>query len=172
MMAWAGFTSWSIEDIEAHTAALARGQELERVRVVAQTHVYRSSQPREVRLRWAKLALLANTRFHGDEPRAQARMRCQEFGLRTWVIEHLGTDADPDWNPEALAEDTLAALSLPPGPAEAAAANWRELPTEQIALLRRHKNLTGHVDRLIPHLPPGHARDQLHVWSEARKHLP
>ena len=99
-------------------------------------------------------------------------MHCQEFALRTWVIEHLGPDADPDWNPEALADDTLAALSLDPHQAESTAAHWRDLPREQIGALRRHKNLTAHVDRLIPNLQPGPAKDRLTTWASTRHQLP
>ncbi|RAG83780.1 hypothetical protein DN069_20260 [Streptacidiphilus pinicola] len=165
-------SSWSVEDVEAHMAGLSRGQELERVRVVAQTRVYRSTEPREVRLRWARLALAANERFHDNTPWAQARMCHQEFSLRSWVIEHLGPDADPDWNPQALATDTLAALPLDPHLAGSLARGWRELPIEQIGTLRRCKNLTAHVDRLMLHLPPGLIRDQLEAWASVRENLP
>ncbi|MEY9873270.1 hypothetical protein ABH931_002752 [Streptacidiphilus sp. MAP12-33] len=162
----------SIESVETHMARIPSKQELEQIREVAQSHAYRSEEPRGDRLRWAKLSLAANKRFHGDDPQAQARMRQQELMLRTWIIEHLGPDADSDWNPQALAEDTLAALTLEPGEAEAASADWRELPIEQIRLLRHHKNLTGHVDRLIPRLEPGQIKDQLAKWASVRAHLP
>lgn len=99
-------------------------------------------------------------------------MRSQEFALRTWVIEHLCTDTDPDWNPEALANDTLAVLSLEPRRAESVAAGWRDLPVEQIGDLRRHENLTAHVDRLMPSLPPGPIKDQLASWASVRQQLP
>ncbi|MFF2518851.1 hypothetical protein [Streptomyces sp. NPDC058086] len=166
------FSSWSIESLETHMVGLRRRQELERIRTVAQSHVYRSVQSRDVRLRWAKLSLAANRRFHGDGLWEQARMRSQEFALRTWVIEHLGTAADPAWNPEALANDTLAALSLAPRRAESVAAGWRDLPIEQIGDLRRHKNLTAHIDRLMPSLPSGPIKDQLASWASVRRHLP
>ncbi|MFI1168629.1 hypothetical protein ACH4UM_34955 [Streptomyces sp. NPDC020801] len=94
-------SSWSIESLETHMAGLGRGQVLERIRTVAQSHVYRSVQSRDAGLRWARLSLAANRRSCGDGVWEQALMRSQEFALRTWVIEHLGTDADPDWNPEA-----------------------------------------------------------------------
>ncbi|MFI2206731.1 hypothetical protein ACH47Z_39630 [Streptomyces sp. NPDC020192] len=165
-------SSWSIERLETHMAGLQRGQELERIRTVAQSHVYRSAESRDARLRWAKLSLAANRRFHGDGPWEQARMHRQEFALRTWVIEHLGTDADPDWSPEALANDTLAALSLEPRRAKSLAAGWRDLPIEQMGDLRRHKNLTAHIDRLMPSLPLGPIKDQLAGWSSVRQHLP
>ncbi|UYB39215.1 hypothetical protein SLV14_001682 [Streptomyces sp. Je 1-4] len=166
------FSSWSIERLETHMAGLQRGQELERIRVEAQSRVYRSVLPRVDRLRWAKLSLAANRRFHGDGPWEQARMRSQEFELRTWVIERLGADADPDWNPEALATDTLAALSLEPCQAESVTAGWRDLPKEKIGDLRRHKNLTAHINRLMPRLPPGPIKDQLARWASVRQYLP
>ncbi|MFE2508314.1 hypothetical protein ACFXC9_07555 [Streptomyces naganishii] len=161
-----------MESLEARLAGLQRGPELERIRTVAQAHVYRSAQSRESRLRWAKLCLAANRRFHGDGLWERARMRCQEFALRTWVIEHLGADADPDWNPEALANDTLTALVLEPCRAKRLAAGWRDLPIEQIGELRRHKNLTAHIGRLMPSLPPGPNRDRLASWASVRPHLP
>ncbi|WP_411137945.1 hypothetical protein [Streptomyces sp. C10] len=99
-------------------------------------------------------------------------MHSQEFALRTWVIERLGADADPDRNPEALATDTLATLSLEPGRAESVAAAWRDLPKEKIGDLRRHKNLTAHINRLMPRLPPGRIKDQLARWASVRQHLP
>ena len=165
-------SSWSIESFEAHLARLQRGQELERCRVVAQSHAYRSVEPRGVRLRWATLSLVANRRLHGDAPWEQARMQCQEFALRTWVIDHLGPDADPRWNPEALARDTLAALTLGLRQAESAAADWHNLPVEQIGALRRHKNLTAHIDRLLPNLDPGAIHERLAAWASALRQLP
>jgi hypothetical protein len=163
--------NWTIERLEAFAAA-QNGEELEQVRVIAQSHAYRSDEPRLVRLRWAKLSLHANQRMHGDSPWEQNRMTSQAFMLRTWVIEHLGPDADPDWNPEILAADTLAALTVDPDDAGTMSANWRDLPIEQIGELRRQKNLTAHLDRLVDLLQPGATKDRLVVWSEVRKLLP
>jgi hypothetical protein len=164
-------STWTIEDLEAHAGA-QRGQEMERVRVVAQTHAYRPGEPPQVRLRWAKLSLNANERLHSDDPWDRARMRAHNFALRTWIIEHLGPDADPDWDPETLAADTLAALTLDPDQARARSGGWRNLPIEQISELRQHKNLTAHLDRLIGHLQVGPVRDRLIAWMAIRPHLP
>lgn len=160
-----------LEDLEAY-AATQHGHELEQIRVVAQANAYRPDQPRQVRLRWAKLSLNANTRLHGEEPWDRARMLGHNFMLRTWVIEHLGSDTDPDWNPEILAADTLAALTLDPTHARTISAGWRDLPIEQIGELRGHKNLTAHLDRLVDTLQPGPTKDRLVAWAEARKLLP
>ena len=160
--------SWTIERLEAFAAA-QHGEELELVRWIAQSHAYRSDEPRHVRLRWAKLSLQANERMHGNDPWDQNR---QDFMLRTWVIEHLGPDTDPNWDPETLAADTLAALTLDPADARTISAGWRDLPIEQIRELRRHKNLTAHLDRLVDILQPGPTKDRVVAWVEVRKLLP
>ena len=93
--------------------------------------------------------------------------------LRMWVIDHLGPDNETqDWSPETLAADTIAALSLTPVEARARADQWRDLPIEQIGELRRHKNLTAHLDRLVCHLQAGPIRDRLLAWAETRQYLP
>lgn len=164
-------STWTVERLEAFTMA-QQGHVLEQVRVVAQSHAYRSDEPRHVRLRWARLSLNANARLPGDTSWSQDRKIRHNFALRTWIIEHLGPDSEPDWDPETLAADTLAALALDPGRAVALSAHWRELPTELIGELRRHKSKSAHLDRLLGFLPPGPVRDQLITWTEARKHLP
>jgi hypothetical protein len=164
-------STWTIDRLEA-LATAQQGQELERIRVVAQSHAYRSGEPQSVRLRWAKLSLSANERLPGGNPWDDARKDHQNFALRTWVIEHIGPGTDRDWDPEALAADTLAALTLDPGQAGALSANWRELPIEQIGELRRHKNMTAHLDRLMAFIPSGPTKDRLNSWIDVRKHLP
>jgi hypothetical protein len=167
-------STWTIERLEAYAATQQRGQEPERIREVGQAHAHRSKEPKHVRLRWAKVSLDANARLHGNSssPWERARMARQNFALRTWIIEHLGPDADPDWDPDTLAADTLAALTLDPSQASAAAANWPDLPLKQADELRRHKYLTSHLPTLITHLQPGPARDQLASWIQVREHLP
>ncbi|MCZ7462351.1 hypothetical protein [Streptomyces sp. WMMC940] len=100
--------------------------QLESVRVVAQQHAYDSDQPREARRHWAELSLLANRRMRGAGAGRSAREIHQEFVLRTWVMEHLGSEGEnPDWIPEALGDDTLAALAFSPSDAAALASNRR-----------------------------------------------
>jgi len=166
-------SAWTIERLEAY-AATQHGQELERIREVAQAHAHRSREPKHVRLRWAKLSLDANARLHGNSPSpwARARMARQNFRLRTWIIKNLGPDTDPDWDPGILAADTLAALTLDPGQAAMTAANWRNLPAEQRNELSRHNDLTYHLATLVSYLQPGPAKDQIVSWIEVREHLP
>ncbi|MFD9223665.1 hypothetical protein ACFWDI_27530 [Streptomyces sp. NPDC060064] len=164
-------STWTIEHLEAFAAG-QRVQGLERVRIIAQSRAYRAHQPRLVRLRWARLYLRANERLPGDGPWDQARRARQEFALRTWIIEHLGPDTEPAWDPEALVADTLAALTLDPGQVRTISAGWRDLPIEQIGELRRHKNLTAHLDRLVDFLPPGPTKERLFAWIAVREHLP
>ncbi|MGW2090004.1 hypothetical protein [Streptomyces sp. NPDC001880] len=168
-----GLSTWPIERLQAFTTDADRRQ-LEAVRIVAQQHAYYDSeQPQEVRRQWAKLSLLANRRMPGDDPGSPSREVQQDFMLRMWVIDHLGPDdKDPDWSPERLASDTLDALALTLPQARALTSSWRELPIEQIRELRRHKNLTAHLERLMNRLRPGPIRDQLLLWAEARQLLP
>ncbi|MFM9442493.1 hypothetical protein [Streptomyces acidiscabies] len=166
-------STWPIERLQAFTADARNWSQLESVRVVAQQHAYDPSQPREVRRHWAELSLLANRRMLGGGAEGSARELQQDFMLRTWVIEHLGPEDEKfDWSPEALGADTLAALALSPSEAATLATNWRELAIEQIRELRRHKNLTAHLEWLIGHLLPGPTRDRLVPWIETRQLLP
>ncbi|CCK25237.1 hypothetical protein BN159_0858 [Streptomyces davaonensis JCM 4913] len=158
-------STWSLERL----AALAEdGEWLESIRVVAQGHAYVDDQPEEVRRRWAALALSANRRMGGDA--LGARELHQDFTLRMWVIDTLGPH--PDWSPNTLAHDTLDALTLTPTQAEALARDWRDRPIEVIRDLRRHKNLTAHLDRLLSHLGPGPTHDRLLPWTQIRRLLP
>ncbi|WP_328875944.1 hypothetical protein OHT76_40940 [Streptomyces sp. NBC_00287] len=143
-------------------------ERLEVIRVVAQGHAYDAELPEEVRRQWAWLSVLANRRMSGDG--SGGREAHQEFMLRMWVIDTLGPD--PEWSPITLAADTLSALSLTPSEARSLARNWRDLPIDEIRKLRRHKNLTAHLERLISHLQPGPTRDRLLLWTEVRRLLP
>jgi hypothetical protein len=166
-------SAWTWDRLHAHAARLPdRHPNLETVLWVAQSNAYRSSDDREACLLWAALSLDANRRLHGDALWDQTRMLSQDFRLRTWVIEHGGPGADPTSDPHAIAADTLAALRLDPTEAATAVQNWRQLPIEDISELRRHKNLTGHLDKLINYLPPGPTRAQLTAWTEIRTLLP
>ncbi|MFJ7969729.1 hypothetical protein [Streptomyces sp. NPDC096324] len=165
-------STWTIERLRSF-AEDAQGRQLESVRVVAQGHAYRAGEPHEVRKQWAKLSLQANRRLQGDGPWDEARAVQQNFMLRTWVIDQVGPDyEDDDWSPEALASDTVTALAFTPAEALALADHWCGLAVEQIGELRRHKNLTAHLDRLVDHLQPGPVREQLLAWTETRQHLP
>jgi hypothetical protein len=148
------------------------GQTLDLIRQVAAARAQRSDGPLADRLRLAKLALDVNRRMHGDSPSERVRAANHDFVLRTWIIDRYGAGTDPDWNPDVLAEQTLAALSFSPDEARALATGWHERPLEQIRELRWHKVLTGHLGMLIDHVGPGPVRDQLVVWMETRRHLP
>ncbi|MFF7976613.1 hypothetical protein [Streptomyces sp. NPDC007905] len=166
-------STWPIERLQAFTADAHDCSQLESVRVVAQQHAYDSNQPRDARRHWAELSLPVNRRMRGTGAEGSARELQQDFMLRTWMIDHLGpANENSDWSPEALAADTLAALAFSPSEAAALASNWRELPLEQIRALRRHKNLTAHLEGLIGYLQPGPTRDRLLPWIETRQLLP
>ncbi|MGI5484680.1 hypothetical protein [Streptomyces lavendofoliae] len=89
------------------------------------------------------------------------------------MIDQLGhDDTDPDWSTESLTSDTLDTLAFTPAQAAGLAAGWRGLPIEQIRELRRHKDLTAHLESLVGHLAPGPVRERLVAWTETRLLLP
>ncbi|MGW6202595.1 hypothetical protein ACWF9B_02940 [Streptomyces sp. NPDC055089] len=38
--------------------------------------------------------------------------------------------------------------------------------------LRRHKNMTAHVEQLMRLVPSGTTKDRLGAWIDVRRHLP
>lgn len=165
-------STWTIDRLEQYVATLADGRELDRARRAAHVHACQSGESRgDVRRRWAKLASAATVRLPGDNPWDVDRRAQLGFSLRMWIIEQLGPDGDPDWDPDVLAGDTLAALTLDADQATAMASNWRDLPREEISDLYRHRNLTFHVDRLVGYLPAGPARERLIGWVGFGRHL-
>ncbi|MFJ2924578.1 hypothetical protein ACIPIU_06045 [Streptomyces massasporeus] len=164
--------TWTLDQLQMFIHD-TRGRELETARVAAQAHAYNSSNSQEARLQWAKLSLLANRRMLDGTEGTSARVAQQDFMLRMWVIDRLGPDrTDHDWSPEALASDTLNALTFTPTQAAGLAEGWRDLPIERIRELRWHKNLTAHLDCLIEYLAPGPVREQLATWYATRSLLP
>ncbi|MFI6864333.1 hypothetical protein ACIBKZ_31300 [Streptomyces sp. NPDC050421] len=165
-------SAWAVDRLEEALSTAQDAREVERIRVIAQSRAYGCGDPDSARLRWAKLSLKANERLPGGTSWNDARKSCQNFALRTWIIQHVGPGTDPDWDPEALAADTLAALTLAPGRARSLSTGWHDLPAERINELRRHKNMTAHVDQLVHLIPSGPTKDRLRSWIDVRKHLP
>lgn len=166
-------STWTIDRLEQYVANLDDRRELDRVLQAARTHACQSGESDAgVRRRWAKSALAAIARLPGDNPTHRVRRQQENFLLRMWIIEKLGPDGDPDWDPATLATDTLATLTLDADQATATAAGWRDLPDEQRGELHRHNNLTPHVHRLVRHLPSGPAKDRLIGWIGFDRKLP
>lgn len=165
-------STWTLDQLQTFIHD-AHGRQLETARVAAQGQAYNSSHPQEARRQWAKLSLLANRRMLDNTEGSSARVAHQDFMLRMWVIDRLGPDdTDPDWSPEALASDTLDALTFTLTQAAGLAEGWRDLPIEQIRALRWHKTLTAHLENLVGHLEPGPVRERIAAWTATRQHLP
>lgn len=79
-------STWAVDRLEDVLAAARDGQELESIRVIAQSRAQGSGEPDGARLRWARLFLDANDRLPGGTPWNDARKNCQSFALRTWII--------------------------------------------------------------------------------------
>lgn len=165
-------STWTIDRLEHYMATLTDGRELDRARWVAHEHACRPGEYRgDVRRRWAKLASAADVGLPGDNLWDLDRRAQLGFSLRMWIIEQFGPDGDRFWDTDALAADTLAALTLDADQATAMAANWRDLQREQIRDLYRHRDLTCHVDQLVGHLQAGLVRERLIGWVGFGRHL-
>jgi hypothetical protein len=167
--------TWTFEEVQAWVDRPDhRGQELERIiREVTVAHAQDDRLDAESRKRWAKLSLQTNARMPGDGPWPQARRAANNFRLRTLIIDRLGPDRqDPDWDPDVVASDILAALTLTPTHARELSDHWQNLPIEQIGELRRLKNATAPLQRLLHHLEPGPTCDQAREWLAVRDLLP
>ncbi|WP_157856205.1 hypothetical protein [Actinacidiphila yeochonensis] len=93
--------------------------------------------------------------------------------LRAFVIERLGPDrGDPDWDPDLLAADILAALTLTPARTRDLSGRLRALPTDRLGALRRARNATAPLQRLFRHLRPDPTRDQARERLAVRDLLP
>jgi hypothetical protein len=165
-------STWTVNRLEQYVATLADSPELDRARQAARSHACQLGESEAGVRRRAKLALAAIARLRGDDPTYRARRAQENFLVRMWIIEKLGPNGDPDWDPVALATDTLATLTLDADQATAMAINWRDLPHEQRGELHRHHNLTLHVHRLVRHLPGGPAKDRLIAWAGFGRQLP
>jgi hypothetical protein len=99
-------------------------------------------------------------------------MAANNVRLRTNIIDRLGPDIqDPDWNPDLVAADILAALTLTPTQARELSDHWQALPVERFCELRDVKNTTAPLQRLLRHLQPGPIRDQAREWLTIRELL-
>ncbi|MFI5774542.1 hypothetical protein ACIA74_39890 [Streptomyces sp. NPDC051658] len=109
----------------------------------------------------------------GDGPWPQARRAGHDFRLRTLIVDRLGPDRqDPDWDPDLVASDILAVLTLTPAHARELSSHWQTLPTDRIGELRRPKNATAPLQQLFHHLQPGPTCDQAREWLAVRDLLP
>jgi len=148
-------------------------QELERVRTMTVLHAQDDRLDPEDRKRWAKLSLQVNTRMHGDGLWERTRMVTQNFRLRTHIIDSLGPDPqDTDWNPDLVAREILAALTLTPAQARELSDHWQTRSKDQIGELRRLKSTIAPLQQLLRHIQPRPLHDQAQEWLAIQELLP
>jgi len=149
------------------------GHAIEHLRWIALSRAQNTRLDGESRKKWAKLALRVNARADRDRPFAQARIAAQSAQLRTLIIDQLGPDRDDrDWDPDIVAADILADLTVQPARARELSGTWRDMPLDQMASLRGIKNVTAPLARLLPHLQPGTNCDLIREWIAVRNLLP
>ncbi|MEU8773218.1 hypothetical protein [Streptomyces sp. NPDC048606] len=127
--------------------------------------------PREVRLRWGRIALEAADRCARWED-ASAPARGVELAcVRGYLLREFGPG--PGGDPAELCREVLALIDLTPREAAEQARAWRDLPRPRIVHLRRIKGLLRWTDAARPHLPEGDAlTETVDAWARVRAGLP
>jgi hypothetical protein len=143
------------------------------VRSIAQLRVYDSRSPADTRLGWAAVAIALTdcaARYAGLNQWSAARDICN---MRVFVISKLGAVPERDfWDIGTLIEFVVAKLTLDPGAARDLAQRWRTLPTDQILLLRQHKNLISPIRVLAARLPDTANGRTVQAWIDVHEVLP
>jgi hypothetical protein len=167
-------SAWTIEQVQASADRTdQRGQELEILRAVTVFHAQDDRLEPEDRKRWAKLSLQINARMHGDGPWEQTRMVTQNFRLRTLIIDRLGPDPqDPDWNPDLVASEILAAITLTSAQVRELSERWKTRSMDQIGELRRLKSTVAPLQQLLRHIQSRQLYDQAQEWLAVRELRP
>lgn len=92
--------------------------------------------------------------------------------LRAYVIAQVGEVVGSGlWEAARLVRDVESALVLSAAEASELAADWRSLPSRQISLLRRHKNLLTGLDPIIGMVSEAD-RTVIAGWLAIRNQLP
>ena len=144
-----------------------------RLRWVAQSRLYDRSLDTSERLEWAAAALDLThcaERFAGY---SHWDAVLDEVNLRCFVVSRLG--ARPQDEPADLAclvQVAAAAIELTPDQALDLSSRWRELPLDQIVMLRRHKNLLAPLTLVADQLPAGRETDRIRALLALRPALP
>jgi hypothetical protein len=144
-----------------------------RTAVRPQQRAHDGSLPNFERREWAELYLSlirASERFAGLSNWDAA---ASTGNLRSLLIAQLGSLPDhPVWDVAALVRDTLATLTLTPDEARSLAQDWPRLPTDQMRLLRNHKNVLAPLELVIDQAPAGPDTETARVWLRLRRDLP
>jgi hypothetical protein len=143
------------------------------VRWSAQSRVYDKELPVPARRDWAAATLQLTQCLERFTGYSHWDAIIDEVNLRCYAINDLGElPGDPACDVQGLLRAVTGAVTVAPDRALALASHWRDLPREQILLLRQHKRMFGPLAVLADRLPDGPETDQIRVWFAVRPHLP
>jgi hypothetical protein len=139
----------------------------------AQHLLYDPSLPAGVRLEWAATVLEVTRcmeRFAGYDHWSAV---IDEVHLRCYVISRLGANPHVEASDlAALVRVAASAIDLTPDLARELSSRWRDLPREQILMLRRHKNLLAPLALVADQLPDGPEADRIRALLPVEPDLP
>lgn len=129
------------------------------------------SLPREVRVRWGRVALAAIDRCADVEATHDLDRAIDVAYVRCYLIQRLGQEHAED--PAALCAELLGLIDLTPQEAAAQGPSWRELPVPRIRELRRVKRVAYWLSCLRPHLAADDPlTEAVDAWTAVRDRLP
>ncbi|MER7443680.1 hypothetical protein [Micromonospora avicenniae] len=171
--------TWSSAQMRQWMSTLSEDMALRSVnwwlqtRWIAQLHVYDRALTAEARREWGELALSLTERAQRFAGYDRWDAMEDSVHLRCLLIQEVGSvPGDQHWDRSALVRSVLAAVTLTPARATELAERWRTLPTEQILLLRRHKQLVGPLAALVDQLPAGPDTERVRTWLAMLPKLP
>jgi hypothetical protein len=144
-----------------------------RARWTPQQHAYDAGLTDEARREWGDAFLLlvdCMQRFTTYHPWAAATDR---FHMRAHLIRQLGQVNDSTtWNADSLSHDVLTMLTLSPSQAREETRKWRSLPSDQIRMLRQHKNVLTALESVADLIGRSPYADLAREWLALRPGLP
>ncbi|UQX01942.1 hypothetical protein [Streptomyces sp. RerS4] len=141
------------------------------LRVLAVARMQDDRLPREVRVRWARVALAATRRRAAAEGASALETGPDLAFVRCYLIRELGAGAAGE--PAALCAELLALLDLTPAEAAERGRIWRELPPARILHLRRLKGVARWLVPLRPLLAVDDPlTEAVDAWLAVRALLP
>lgn len=140
-----GFSGYSLEELERHVhggGAEGRSDDWEQIRELSVGRMQSAAYPREVRIRWAHLALAAIAHRYASPVEDPKKSVADSALVRSFMIREFGeSEEDEARRIGDLCAHVEAHLGMTRAEALQAASGWRGAPREQVLDLRRIKNM-------------------------------
>ncbi|MDQ1010168.1 hypothetical protein QFZ82_004653 [Streptomyces sp. V4I23] len=140
-----GFSGYSLEDLERRVhgrGAVGGAENWERIRELSVGRMQSAAYPREIRIRWAHLALAAIAGKYAPPLEDPMKSVTESAHVRSFMIQAFGeSEEDEARRIGELCAHVETHLGMTREEALQLASEWRGAPREQVLHLRRIKNM-------------------------------